>query len=101
MSLPVMLLLAYLAAVNLIGFSAMAVDKRRAKAGKWRIRERTLFLWALLGGSLGSVLGMFLCRHKTRHWYFRFGLPLILVLQLLLLAWLALGHPIPPCKIGG
>lgn len=78
----------YLLAVNAAAFLVMGVDKRRAKRGTWRISEKALFLPAVLGGALGSVLGMRTFRHKTRHWYFRFGFPLLLVLQALLLGWL-------------
>ena len=80
----------YLVAVNLAAFVLMGVDKRRAKRGAWRISERALFLPALLGGALGGTLGMRAFRHKTKHWYFRWGLPLLLILQAGLLAWLAL-----------
>jgi len=72
----------YLLAVNLAAFCLMGADKRRARRGEWRIRERTLFLCALLGGSVGSILGMWLFHHKTRHWYFLLGLPAILFAQL-------------------
>ncbi len=76
------LLAGYLLLLNLIAFAAMGIDKRRARRDSWRIRERTLFLLAILGGSLGSILGMRLFRHKTKHWYFKFGMPLILILQI-------------------
>ena len=66
-------------------FSLMGIDKRRAKRGAWRIAERTLFLPVVLFGSLGGTLGMFCFHHKTRHWYFRYGFPILLVVQLLLL----------------
>ena len=69
--------------------------KRRARRGEWRVRERTFFLLALLGGALGGVAGMRVFRHKTRHWYFRYGLPTILALQGALALWLALGRPLP------
>lgn len=59
----------------------MGIDKRRAKRGAWRIRERTLFLLALFGGSAGAIAGMWLFHHKTRHWYFVVGMPAILILQ--------------------
>ena len=84
------LLRLYLVAVNLAAFVLMGADKRRAKRGAWRISERALFLPALLGGALGGTLGMRVFRHKTKHWYFRWGLPLLLILQAGLLAWLAL-----------
>ena len=74
--------LIYLALINAAAFAAMGLDKWKARHDKWRIRERTLFLLAILGGSLGAILGMLLFRHKTRHWYFRYGLPAILLLQL-------------------
>ena len=73
---------ASLAALNLRSFGLMGYDKRRAKEGKWRVPEKTLFLLPLLGGSLGGILGMKAFHHKTKHWYFRWGLPAILVLQL-------------------
>ena len=79
----------YLLAVNLAAFVMMGVDKRRAKRGTWRISEKALFLPALLGGALGGTLGMRVFHHKTRHWYFRLGFPLLLVLQLAGLFWLA------------
>lgn len=72
----------YLALMNLAAFAAMGVDKGRARRGRWRVSEKALFLPALLGGALGGVLGMRAFRHKTRRWYFRFGFPALLVLQL-------------------
>ena len=78
----------WLAAVNLAGFILMGVDKSRAKRDAWRIPEKTLFLTAILGGSVGAIAGMFFFHHKTRHWYFRFGLPAILVVQLVAVGWL-------------
>ncbi|MCD8364638.1 MAG: DUF1294 domain-containing protein [Clostridiales bacterium] len=74
----------YLAAINLIGFTAMGIDKRKARKRKWRIPEVRLFILAAIGGSLGSWLGMYVFRHKTRHWYFVVGMPAILILQILL-----------------
>ena len=78
------LLLGYLVGINLLGFFLMSLDKRRAKRNRWRISEVSLFLPAILGGSLGALLGMHLFHHKTRHWYFRLGLPAVLVLQAVL-----------------
>ena len=80
----------YLLAANLTAFLLMGSDKRRAKRGKRRIPERTLFLFAALGGALGGTLGMRLFHHKTLHWYFRWGYPLLLILQLAALFWLTL-----------
>ena len=83
------LLLVYLLAVNLVAFLMMWSDKRRAKrTGARRISEKALFLSALLGGSVGAILGMQLFRHKTTHWYFVWGMPAILVLQLGVGLWL-------------
>ena len=76
------MLLAYLALINLLTFAFYGVDKRRAKKGAWRISEKTLLLLPLLGGSIGGILGMQVFRHKTKHWYFQFGVPAVLILQL-------------------
>lgn len=76
--------LIYLLIINFIGFFAMFLDKQKAKGGKWRIPEKTLFLLALIGGSLGTTIGMHAFHHKTKHWYFKFGMPLIFIIQLIL-----------------
>ncbi|MDE7417380.1 MAG: DUF1294 domain-containing protein [Lachnospiraceae bacterium] len=75
----------YLILMNIIGFAMMGIDKRKAIKHLWRVRESTLFLIALTGGSVGSILGMRVFRHKTRHLYFVYGMPLILILQILLI----------------
>lgn len=75
----------YLLAANLVAFGLMGADKRRARRRLWRIPERVLFAAALLGGGAGAWAGMAVFRHKTRHWYFRFGLPAICAAQLALL----------------
>ncbi|MFG6358472.1 MAG: DUF1294 domain-containing protein [Acetatifactor sp.] len=74
----------YLLCINLAGLASMGLDKRKAVRHEWRISEATLFLIALLGGSLGSVVGMQLFRHKTRHWYFVWGMPAIFFAELAL-----------------
>ncbi len=74
-------ILIYLILLNLTGFSIMGIDKRRARKHIWRISERALFLTAVLGGSVGTLAGMYTFRHKTKHWYFVIGMPLILTLQ--------------------
>ncbi len=73
---------AVLAVLNLISFCLMAYDKRCAKNGKWRVPEKTLFLSTACFGGLGGVMGMFLCRHKTKHWYFRVFFPVLLAVQI-------------------
>ena len=77
-----LILLIYLLVINIIGFLLMGIDKYKAKKRAFRIPEATLFTIALIGGSLGSTLGMFIFHHKTRHWYFLYGMPAILILQL-------------------
>ena len=78
----------YLLAVNLAAFLMMGLDKRRARRERWRIPEKTLFLPVVLGGALGGMLGMRTFRHKTKHWYFRFGFPALLLVQIALLGLL-------------
>ena len=78
----------YLFLINAAGFLLMLADKRRAQKNRWRIPEATLFSVALLGGSLGSWLGMYAFRHKTRHPSFVIGMPAILLLQIALALWL-------------
>ena len=75
-------LLAYLLIINAAGFLLMRSDKVRARKNRWRIPEATLMTVAALGGSVGSLLGMYTFRHKTRHLKFTLGIPAILVLQL-------------------
>lgn len=84
----ILLLVIYAAAINLIGFAIMGIDKRKAKKHAFRIPEAALFTVALIGGSIGSILGMRYFHHKTRHWYFVYGMPAILILQILLLLFL-------------
>ncbi len=74
-----------LAVLNLFSFALMAYDKRCAKAGKWRVPEKMLFLATACFGGLGGVLGMILCRHKTKHWYFKVFFPVLLAVQVVLL----------------
>lgn len=78
------ILFLYLILLNLLGFILMGMDKRRAIRHAWRIPEAHLFGCAILGGSLGSILGMYTFRHKTKHWYFVFGMPAILLIQVIL-----------------
>ena len=79
---------AYLALVNLVAFVVYGADKRRARRDRRRVSEKTLFLLALAGGSAGAWAGMHTFRHKTRHWYFVWGIPAILLAQIALGVWL-------------
>ena len=78
-------LLYYLIGVNVLTFLVFGIDKLKAKKGKWRISEATLLLLAIIGGSIGAWLGMKVWHHKTMHKKFKYGIPLILVLQIALL----------------
>ena len=78
------LLLYYLLIINAAGFLLMLVDKWKAKKNRWRVRESTLLIVAALGGSVGSLSGMYLFRHKTQHLKFTLGIPLILAAQCLI-----------------
>lgn len=82
------LILIYTAVMSLIAFAAFGIDKYKAKTNRWRISEKTLFLLALLGGGVGAYLGMKVFHHKTRHKQFAIGLPLIMIIQLGLIAFL-------------
>lgn len=81
-------LLVWLAVINLLTFIVYGADKRRARKGKWRVPEKTLFLLPLLGGSIGALLGMRVFHHKTKHWYFVWGIPAILLAQIVLAVWI-------------
>ena len=77
----------YLCVINIIGLLVMWLDKRKARRHEWRIPEKTLFLVSILGGSIGTLAGMYLFHHKTKHWYFVVGMPLILILQVVVGFW--------------
>lgn len=74
--------IAYLLMLNIAGYSSMWLDKRKAQKGKWRTPEKTLFLIAIFGGSVGSIVGMYHFRHKTKHKSFVIGIPLIFFVQI-------------------
>ena len=81
-------ILIYLIAINLIGFYMMWSDKRKAKWGKWRIPEQTLFIVTALGGGIGTIAGMYTFHHKTKKLKFTIGLPTILILEIILFIYL-------------
>ena len=85
-TVPTLIVLGYLLIMNVIGFVLMFVDKKRAQNNQWRIKEATLFLSAAIGGSIGSMLGMKVFRHKTKHWSFLIGMPAIFIIQVALAA---------------
>ena len=80
------LLSSYFIGINLIGFALMGIDKYKAKKRAFRIPEATLLIIAIIGGSIGSIIGMYAFRHKTRHRSFVYGMPFILILQIALIA---------------
>ena len=82
------LIISYLLIINALGFLLMLVDKFKAKKNLWRIPEATLMAVAALGGSIGSLLGMYTVRHKTQHPKFTLGIPLILAVQLVAITWI-------------
>ncbi len=75
------LILTYFAVITIVAFALMGIDKHKAKKGAFRISEASLFITALMGGSIGSVAGMLVFHHKTNHWYFQAFMPLIALLQ--------------------
>ena len=90
-NIMVWIIISYFIIISLVTFFLFAEDKRRAKKKKWRIPEKVLFVLAAIGGSVGAIAGMWIFRHKTKHWYFKFGMPIIILLQAVLvglLIWL-------------
>lgn len=84
------IIIIYLVIINIVAYAMMGIDKRKAQRKEWRISEAALFVAALLGGSIGSIAGMQRFRHKTKHWYFKYGMPAILVAQVALAVYLLL-----------
>ena len=82
-------LLYYLIVINIVTFLVYGIDKWKAKQGNWRISEATLLILAVIGGSIGALLGMKVWRHKTMHKKFKYGLPLILIIQIILIGYLS------------
>ena len=90
----IFILALYAIIVNIVGFAEMGVDKHGARKGAYRIPEANLFLTAVIGGSIGCIIGMYAFRHKTRHRSFVFGMPAILIVQLAILGYLLFAAPI-------
>ena len=82
----------YILIINCLGFAAMALDKFKAERAHWRIPEKTLFLLTLLGGGIGTILGMYLFRHKTKKLYFTIGFPTILISEIALIIYCAVKY---------
>ena len=82
------LIVPYLLIINAAGFLLMIIDKHKARRNRWRIPEATLMGVAALGGSVGSLIGMYTVRHKTKHVKFVLGIPAILILQIAVAVWL-------------
>ena len=79
--------LIYLLVINIIGFFAMGIDKYIAKTGRWRIPENTLFSFCILGGGIGTILGMYVFHHKTKKLKFKIGMPSIFALEILIFVY--------------
>ena len=78
----------YLLAINALSFILFGLDKYKAKKGKWRISEATLLMMAVIGGSIGAWIGMRLWHHKTKHKKFKYGIPVIIIIQVGLVVYL-------------
>ena len=85
--IPLNYIIIYFITINFIGFLAMLIDKHKAKKGKWRIPEKSLFTITLLGGGIGTITGMYLFRHKTKKLYFTVGFPVILITEIALVVY--------------
>lgn len=83
-------LIIYLILINVIAFFAMFIDKKKAEKGKWRTKESTLLILALIGGSIGAIIGMYAFHHKTQKPRFFIGIPIIIILQILLIIAIAI-----------
>ena len=86
----ILALIIYFSVINILTFILMGNDKRKAKKNLWRTPEINFFILSLIGGSLGTLLGMYFFRHKTRKWYFRFGIPILLLIQVGITAFLVM-----------
>jgi len=85
--MPLKNVIIYFVAINIIGLLAMFIDKKKAERGSWRIPEKTLFIFTLLGGGIGTISGMYLFRHKTKKLKFTVGFPVILISEIALIVY--------------
>ena len=84
----------YFIIINIIGFLAMYIDKQKARKGKWRIPEKTLFIITALGGGIGTIAGMYTCRHKTQKIAFVIGFPVITILEIICIIYFVVAKQI-------
>ena len=84
----------YLIIINIIGFLAMFIDKRKAQKSKWRIQEKTLLYITLLGGGIGSIVGMYTFRHKTQKYRFTIGFPVIIIIEIVFIIYFIIKYNI-------
>lgn len=89
----VLIIIGYILLINLTGFVAMYIDKKRAKRNEWRIKEVTLLSIVLLGGGIGSIIGMYKFRHKTKKLRFTVGFPTIVITQIVLIIYCLIANP--------
>lgn len=89
----VLIIIGYILCINLIGFVAMYIDKKRAKRNEWRIKEGTLMSIALLGGGIGGMIGMYKFRHKTKKLKFTVGFPTVVITQIVLIIYCLIANP--------
>ena len=83
-----LIILAVVAVMNVVTFFLYGIDKLKAKHSKWRISEATLIWMAVFGGSIGALLGIKIWHHKTQHKKFKYGIPLILLAQIVMIGWI-------------
>lgn len=77
----------YIVVINILTFFIMWWDKHEAKLGDWRVSENFLFVLVILGGGIGGIAGMYIFRHKTQKWYFKYGFPAILLIEIFILLY--------------
>lgn len=85
-------LIIYLVVMNIIGFFIMLMDKKKAQKGRWRIPEKTLLLISLFGGSIGTLVGMYVFRHKNQKLRFVIGFPMILIFQIIIIIYIVVKY---------